>query len=208
MGFAKLHYKKEICKLIEAKLYPPISKKQPRLLSISLLIEEAKQFVRSNNETAVTLGINYQIDENSSLWYNCPALQRFEAAIRNRNERYIFAWHGTHGHSISSIFHEGFDPKRRQGQAKGKGEYFGVSATSSKSYTKNSNKMIVVCILDVKLGCIFFGLKIAAKNCSFFETKIAAKNYEFLPSLSPHFTNQIMEEGASHPSSKPPSRLR
>lgn len=39
----------------------------------------------------------------------------------------FFAWHGAPAEAITSICCEGWDTKRRSGQAYGRGEYFGVN---------------------------------------------------------------------------------
>jgi hypothetical protein len=60
----------------------------------------------------------------------------------------VFAWHGTGSVvGIQGICNEGFDPKRRSGQAKGPGEYFGVSPGVSSGYCGNQKHMILALVL-------------------------------------------------------------
>lgn len=63
---------------------------------------------------------------------NTPSLHMFQAGLarlgcstddHNINRVGHFAWHGTADAAVSSICHDGFDPKRRCGQAYGRGEY-------------------------------------------------------------------------------------
>jgi hypothetical protein len=60
----------------------------------------------------------------------------------------FFAWHGTDESAIAEICHSGFDPKLRKTQVYGCGEYFGVSASVSKSYCRGKpSRMILAFIL-------------------------------------------------------------
>lgn len=62
----------------------------------------------------------------------------------------FFAWHGTStDQGVIGICHDGFDPKRRSGQAYGPGEYFGQLSTVSHGYAGGSNRMIVAFLLRV-----------------------------------------------------------
>ena len=66
----------------------------------------------------------------------------------------FFAYHGTSVQAIVPICQNGFDPKRRSGQAHGCGEYFGVAATVSHGYSQKrhghtgSSQMIIAFILQ------------------------------------------------------------
>lgn len=53
------------------------------------------------------------------------------------------AFHGTAESSISSICQNGYDPKRRSGQAYGTGEYFATSPTIPLGYCKGGKKMLL-----------------------------------------------------------------
>ncbi|CAF0990082.1 unnamed protein product [Brachionus calyciflorus] len=71
--------------------------------------------------------------------------------IRNCINAGIFSWHGTSLTSIDPICKEGFDPRKRSGQAHGQGEYFGLSPQVSLGYCKNSNLMIVAFLIKSKI---------------------------------------------------------
>ena len=49
------------------------------------------------------------------------------------------------------ICNEGFDPKRRSGQAYGRGEYFGVNVGTSHSYAGSTGRMIVTMVIKGKV---------------------------------------------------------
>jgi hypothetical protein len=59
------------------------------------------------------------------------------------NQNGQFAWHGTMPDAVAPICHDGFDVKRRSGQAYGRGEYFGVTASVSMGYCRNGKHMLV-----------------------------------------------------------------
>jgi hypothetical protein len=67
--------------------------------------------------------------------------------------RGFFAFHGTAPTGIKPICTDGFDPKRRAGQACGPGEYFGVTSTISHGYSCRGNttgpySMIIAFLLN------------------------------------------------------------
>jgi hypothetical protein len=67
--------------------------------------------------------------------------------------RGFFTFHGTPPTGIKPICTDGFDPKRRAGQACGPGEYFGVTSTISHGYSCRGNttgpySMIIAFLLN------------------------------------------------------------
>ena len=61
-------------------------------------------------------------------------------------------FHGTAEANIDAICRDGLDPKRRAGQAHGKGEYFGVGAGISLPFCRGCRKMIVFAVLTDPSG--------------------------------------------------------
>lgn len=53
------------------------------------------------------------------------------------------AFHGTSGSNIDSILTNGYDPKKRSGQAYGSGEYFAVTPNIPLGYCKGGKKMLL-----------------------------------------------------------------
>ena len=82
-----------------------------------------------------------------------PLYERFLAEwqrVQDQSVQCVF--HGTAEENIDSICQMGLDPKRRDGQAYGPGEYFGVKANISVSYCKGGKKMLVFAVLKDKSG--------------------------------------------------------
>ncbi|XP_065670997.1 uncharacterized protein LOC136089200 [Hydra vulgaris] len=83
-------------------------------------------------------------------------VKKFVGGLKNLNisentnwiSRGIFAWHGTSTEAIYPICKDGFDPKKRSGQAYGSGEYFGVTAGVSDGYCRGGKMMLVSFILN------------------------------------------------------------
>ena len=79
--------------------------------------------------------------------------ERFVAAWERVPDKTIkLVFHGTPSENIPSICKTGLDPKRRTGQAHGKGEYFGQSMDVSKGYCRNGRHMLVFAVLLDKSG--------------------------------------------------------
>ena len=102
------------------------------------------------------------IRPNPGLVKGCPAVQRFARAVSKLVSGKVggsrqailddgfFGWHGTRSDAgITGICHEGFDPKRRAGQAHGPGEYFQLAhkAEVANGYAGGNGHMIVALIL-------------------------------------------------------------
>ena len=108
------------------------------------LFKTAEKFIRDNWPPTIPPII--RVDYNVSLANPCGSMQRFTQGVQVLGQpvpcdlsRGFFAFHGTAAAAIKSICHEGFDPKRRAGQACGPGEYFGVTAPVSHGYCKPTN---------------------------------------------------------------------
>lgn len=120
--------------------------------NLNVLFERARAFVQEN--WPVDMPKLTQIFENPGLSRGCPAMLSFSRCLENRGisllQDVFFAWHGTPSEAgIIGISHEGFDPKRRSGQACGPGEYFGQSASISHGYSRSLNRMFVAALLQV-----------------------------------------------------------
>jgi hypothetical protein len=102
---------------------------------------------------------------NPGLVKGCPSVQKFARAVNKLAKGKVggrqavldegmFAWHGTRSDAgVAGICHEGFDPKRRAGQACGPGEYFAPAhrAEVSLGYSggaSGNGHMIVALILQ------------------------------------------------------------
>jgi len=108
------------------------------------LLKAAEKFAR-DNWTPSTPPI-IRIDYNMALANQCASIKRFYKGVESLGNslppdmaRGFFAFHGTAATSIKQICIDGFDPKRRAGQACGIGEYFGVSAAISHGYCRPTN---------------------------------------------------------------------
>eukprot|EP01043_Picozoa_sp_COSAG02_P034945 COSAG02_NODE_2473_length_8740_cov_335.972688_1_plen_2244_part_00 len=121
------------------------------------IIRRAQEYVEEHWDPSV--GKITATVSNPGLLKGCDAMQRFAEAVKqlsastNRNKELIlsnaeFAWHGTGSEDgIRGICDAGFDPKRRRGQAYGRGEYFGVTPGISKGYCGHQKHMILALIL-------------------------------------------------------------
>mmetsp|Transcript_8119 Transcript_8119/g.25365 ORF Transcript_8119/g.25365 Transcript_8119/m.25365 type:complete len:368 (-) Transcript_8119:393-1496(-) len=79
--------------------------------------------------------------------------ERFVAAwgkVPNKTIRLVF--HGTPESNISDICRNGLDPRRRNGQAYGVGEYFGGNMDVSMAYCRGGRYMLVFAVLLDKSG--------------------------------------------------------
>jgi len=118
---------------------------------LTQLEAQARQWVTANWQA--NLGAITHVEVNPGLAAGCPAMIKFltghnnvPAAVQASG---FFAWHGTSEAAIPLICNAGFDPHRRAGQAYGPGEYFGATSQVSSGYTKGSNRMLVVRLLNV-----------------------------------------------------------
>ncbi|CAF1411727.1 unnamed protein product [Adineta ricciae] len=105
------------------------------------LFKTAEKFARDN--WLPTLPPIIRVDYNMALVDHCASLKRFYKGAESLGisappdmARGFFAFHGTAATAIKPICTDGFDPKRRSGQACGPGEYFGVTAAISHGYCR------------------------------------------------------------------------
>ncbi|KAL0224140.1 hypothetical protein P9112_003530 [Eukaryota sp. TZLM1-RC] len=90
---------------------------------------------------------------NLGLVQGCPAMQKFCRAVQQEGKQclnhVVYAWHGSRFQNLASIFHNGFDPSRRSGQAKGPGEYFAAIGypTTSDGYSRDNDYLILTAII-------------------------------------------------------------
>jgi len=78
----------------------------------------------------------------------CSLYERFVAAwgrVPNKTIRLVF--HGTPEANINDICRDGLDPRRRNGQAHGAGEYFGGNMDVSLGYCRGGRYMLVFAVL-------------------------------------------------------------
>jgi len=114
---------------------------------------EAKMFVESNwpiDLPKITdISVNNAINTiaNSYIMFK-DGIELFGGAQSFTDKKdYFFAWHGTAEHAIAPICRDGWDPKRRSGQAYGPGEYFGWTASVSRGYCRSDTRMILAVII-------------------------------------------------------------
>ncbi|UJR19381.1 hypothetical protein I4U23_022511 [Adineta vaga] len=103
----------------------------------------AKKFVQDNWPLDKTVQPIGRIDENPYLEKQYKSLTRFYKGNQELGHSFppdlakgFFAYHGCPFQAIDAISQTGFDPKRRAGQAYGRGEYFGVTAIISHGYSQ------------------------------------------------------------------------
>lgn len=82
-----------------------------------------------------------------------PLYNRFVTAWQEvQDQSVVTAFHGTAEENIDSICRTGLDPARRNGQAMGKGEYFGRKANIALGYCKGGRKMLLFALITDKSG--------------------------------------------------------
>ena len=108
------------------------------------LFKAAEKFARDNWAPGTQPII--RVDYNMGLAEPCASMKRFYKGAEALGlpvppdmARGFFAFHGTAATAIKPICSEGFDPKRRAGQACGPGEYFGVTSAISHGYCRPAN---------------------------------------------------------------------
>ncbi|KAL0207918.1 hypothetical protein P9112_010505 [Eukaryota sp. TZLM1-RC] len=90
---------------------------------------------------------------NLGLVQGCPAMQMFCRTVQQEGKQclnnVVYAWHGSAFQNLPSIFQNGFDPKKRRGQALGRGEYFATinNPTTSDSYSRDNDCLILTVII-------------------------------------------------------------
>ena len=96
-----------------------------------------------------------KMDENDNSKPGGVLFKKFKTAMLAlpRGERQTcLAFHGTAEGNIQSIFANGYDPKKRSGQAYGSGEYFALSPGTPMGYCKGGKKLILNELLLGKSG--------------------------------------------------------
>jgi hypothetical protein len=108
------------------------------------LFKAAEKFARDN--WMPTTPPIIRVDYNMALADPCASLKRFYKGVEVLGHpvppdmaRGFFTFHGTPPTGIKPICTDGFDPKRRAGQACGPGEYFGVTSAVSHGYSCRGN---------------------------------------------------------------------
>ncbi len=107
------------------------------------LFKAARKFVENKWPRDTEMQPIGRIDVNPYLEKQYKSLKRFYQAIETLAHPFppdlskgFFAYHGCPFQAILTICQNGFDPKRRSGQAYGRGEYFGVTASISHGYSQ------------------------------------------------------------------------
>ena len=104
-------------------------------------------------------GLNVtKVSPNAHAEVGQPLYERFLTAWVETNMKIELCFHGTPSANIEAICREGLDPRRRSGQALGRGEYFGVHASTSLGYCRGGTRMIVFAVLSDPSG-------ITARKC-------------------------------------------
>lgn len=124
------------------------------------LFKAAEKFARDNWLPPPQTPPIIRIDYNMALANDCASMKRFYKGAEALGlstppdmARGFFSFHGTAPAGIKPICTEGFDPKRRAGQACGPGEYFGVTSAVSHGYSCRGNttgpySMIIAFLLN------------------------------------------------------------
>ncbi|CAF2799448.1 unnamed protein product [Rotaria sp. Silwood2] len=137
------------CQVIDDELHAGrtcvqlVEEKKRRQEFLPQLFEAAKRFVLENWPTDPQMQPVGRIDENPYLEKGYKSSRRFYKGVKMLGQslppdlaKGFFAYHGTGYKALGPICENGFDPKRRSGQAYGRGEYFGVSAAVSHGYSQ------------------------------------------------------------------------
>jgi FtsZ-interacting cell division protein YlmF len=136
------------CQIIDDELHAGLTcaqlvEEKKRREFLPQLFKEARKFVEDNWPMDTQLQPIGRIDENPYLIKQYKSLKRFYKGINILSHPFppdlakgFFAYHGCPFQAITSICQNGFDPKRRSGQAYGRGEYFGVTASISHGYSQ------------------------------------------------------------------------
>jgi len=117
---------------------------------LNSLVVDATKFMRRKMASAKHYRVT-DFSANCHLAESAPVLSRFCRALANHGglqalKSCFFALHGTNYFNIQPISKDGFDPRLRQNQLFGAGEYFGVHFSNSQTFA-TSGEMLVVLIL-------------------------------------------------------------
>jgi hypothetical protein len=119
-----------------------------------LLYEQRRGLMGACQRSAQKLGLQVaRLEPNRFSQPGCPLYTRFVAAWRRVPDKSLkIVYHGTPEANIGAICRTGLDPKRRSGQALGKGEYFGGEVSVSAAYSRGGRKMIMFAVLLDRAG--------------------------------------------------------
>ena len=132
---------------------------------------------------------------------------KFVGAWTDVNETHkqslLLCYHGTAEENLENICEYGLDPKRRVGQALGKGEYFGTNIEVSFPYCKTpyneSAKCIVFAILCAPQGLTHRNDNVLVVHENSFQLplyviklKLKANQYQIHPALKLNGINQVL----------------
>jgi HrpA-like RNA helicase len=136
------------CQVIDDELHVDrtcvqLAEEKKRRKFLPQLFIAAKKFVQDNWPIDTQMQPIGRIDENPYLAKQYKSLARFYEGSKTLGHSFppdlakgFFAYHGSSSQAILPICQNGFDPKRRSGQAYGRGEYFGVTANISHGYSQ------------------------------------------------------------------------
>jgi uncharacterized protein YegL len=135
-------------------IYEARLRKIPSTLNFDELAEKAKLFLQENWGKNMPLVIESFVNPYIKI-EKSPLRMKFDLALEDLNVTELspeksgfFAWNGTSEYATVRICEDGFDPKRRAGQAYGPGEYFGTTSEISHGYCHGSNLMMVSFIIE------------------------------------------------------------
>ena len=148
-------------------LLAPTSSSLARKIS-SCIVARCERWVCEQWATPATPII--AVHANPGIARGDPAFERFQRALTqesldlDREESYVFGWHGTAEANIASICHDGFDVELRKGQQYGPGEYFGWTNGTSIGYCRDGNLLLVCLILKGRWTNLQPGTAIVVRN--------------------------------------------
>ncbi len=125
--------------------------KNSELFVISIIYHYAARVLTSHSEVQKFLKqfsnlTVVSLDENSHAKPGGQLFNRFKNAfdrLPKDQRKTCLAFHGTAVGNIQSICSNGYDPKRRSGQAYGAGEYFATKPNIPLGYCKGGKKMLL-----------------------------------------------------------------
>ena len=151
----------------------PLLVPTPRSLARKLssgMVERCERWVYEEWATPATPIV--AVHPNPGIARGDPVLERFQRALvqenldLDREDSFVFGWHGTAETNIASICHDGFDVELRKGQQYGPGEYFGWTNGTSLGYCRDGNLLLVCLILRGRWTNLQPGTAIVVRNPS------------------------------------------